>query len=125
MPHKKIEKQKILLLIRCQFLLFLYEKVFEMNGFEVISANTTKTICHQLRKNNFDLIVFGMLLSKIEVKALVRKALTDKIPVLIFIMNQTKNVLEDYLQFDQYNYVDTLNDNIKDIVKKAKKMIEK
>lgn len=122
---KGAKKQKILLLIKHKFLLFLYQKLFESNGFEVVSANTPKKIYFELQNNNFNLIIFGMHLGKTELKELVYKALVDRIPVLIFIMDETKDALEDHLKFDQYVYIDILNDHIHDIVKKARKLMAK
>lgn len=119
------EAQKVLLLIKDEFLMFLYEVLFKTYGFSVLKAQNKKTMSKILGNNCLHLIVFGMPLAKKHADGLIHKILLDAIPILILTMNETKDLLEGYLKYDQYAYVDILNDDSKSIIKKAKKLMTK
>jgi len=121
----KEEKQKVGLLIRDRFLRFIYQGLFQTNGFSALEISNARGMQKTFKTNCLNLIIFGMHLKKQEIRILIYKVLMEKIPVLILEMDETKGLLEEFLKYDQYNYVDILNDELKDVVKKARKLMAK
>ncbi|MFH1392415.1 MAG: hypothetical protein ABIG90_01900 [bacterium] len=117
--------QKILLLIRERFLMFLYESLFKTNQFLVLKTESGKDMRRMLKANKFNLIVLGMMLDKKDLEFLVDNALSEKVPVLFLNIDTTKDFLEAYLKYDQYVYIDILTDDPKTILKKAKNLMIK
>ncbi|MAG44822.1 hypothetical protein CL633_02945 [bacterium] len=116
-------EKRVLLIIRDTFLRYLYKGFFKSNGLKVLEAGHETKMRNILRKECMDLIVFGMHLAEKDIQVLVYKALMDKVPVMILQMDETKDLLEDSLKYDQYVYVDILNDRLSDIAKKARKIM--
>lgn len=116
-------KQKILLIIRDTFLRYLYKGFFKTKKFEILEAGNERKMRRILKKEKIDLIVFGMYLMEKDIQTLIYRVLLDKIPIMILQINETKDLLEEHLKYDQYVYVDVLNDKLSDIEKKARKII--
>lgn len=121
----KEANKKILLVIQDAYLMFLCDGLFRTRGFLTSKAKIPKSMQKALENNRFDLIILGMFLNKKAVEVLVFYAMLHKTPILVIQMHETKNLLEEYLKYDQYIYVDILNDELKDIIKKAKKIMAK
>lgn len=121
----KEEKQKVGLLIQDRFLRFIYQGLFQTNCFSTVDISNSRTMRNIFENTCLSLMIFGMFLKERDVRAVVYKVLLDKIPVLILEIDETRGLLEDFLKHDQYTYVDILNDELKDVVKKANKLMSK
>ncbi len=121
----KEAKQKVGLLIQDRFLRFIYQGLFQTNGFSAVDINNPRTMRNIFENTCLNLMIFGMYLNEKDVRAVIYKVLVDKIPVLILEMDETHGLLEEFLKYDQYTYVDILNDELKDVVKKARKLMNK
>lgn len=116
-------RQKILLLIRERFLVFLYENLFKINKFSVLKVQSGLEMRQALQKNDFNLIVLAMRLDEKDLKFLIEQAVSKKIPILFLNIDTTKDFLGAYLKYDQYAYVDILSDDPKMIIEKARKLM--
>jgi DNA-binding response OmpR family regulator len=120
---------KILLIEDDQFLLSMYATKFELEGFQIVSADDGEKALKAANKEKPDIILLDVLLPKMDgfevLKELKKNEETKAIPVILLTNLSQRDDVEQGMKLGAVDYLIKAHFMPTEVVEKIKKILEK